>query len=179
MYFLDGCGENVTQLLSPDISSPVEVPCQSSAPATGANALLGPRRSHQTRDGGAAPLAEALQNHFSEIAESKPELLGRHFGEAGLTATSHPLSANRQRAGRKRRPMWRPSRDEQSCVIVRHRLHRVILVRAVRPRHGRILGRGWIKASSRKLGRRCKSASTRLVVGCDVDEIRCWFIQPG
>ena len=32
-----------------------------------------------------ARIAEALQKHFSEIAESQPELLGRHFSEAGLT----------------------------------------------------------------------------------------------
>jgi class 3 adenylate cyclase/tetratricopeptide (TPR) repeat protein len=32
-----------------------------------------------------ARIAEALQNQFAEIAESQPELLGRHFSEAGLT----------------------------------------------------------------------------------------------
>jgi tetratricopeptide (TPR) repeat protein len=30
-------------------------------------------------------IAEAVETHFSEIAESQPELLGRHFSEAGLS----------------------------------------------------------------------------------------------
>src|SRR4029077_20780361 len=40
--------------------------------------LREPRRSLHAR------IAEALQQHSPEIAESQPELLGRHFSEAGL-----------------------------------------------------------------------------------------------
>jgi class 3 adenylate cyclase len=44
--------------------------------------LREPRRALHAR------IAEALENHFAEIAENQPEVLARHFAEAGLSETA-------------------------------------------------------------------------------------------
>ena len=70
--------------------------------------LRGPRRALHAR------IAEAMEQHFADIAEGRPELLARHYSEAGLIERAASLWS---RAGQ--RSLERSALVEASEQLVR------------------------------------------------------------